>query len=142
VKDSNSPVFIPYPVERVEYVTRDVRITEQRAPTDESVRLLKELEEAARAKIYETFVLADNGFECRVAVDLDALTGDRIAVALFTLNGKKISSTVRIAGHEIRGDDPERNSKLFCLITDEMAKDIAHEILTPAYLAMLRALGS
>ena len=36
-----------------------VNVTEKRAPTDESVRLLKEMEEAARNKVIETIVVAD-----------------------------------------------------------------------------------
>ena len=42
-----------------------VKVTEQRAPTDDSVRLLKEMEEAARKKITESTTVHNTEFTCR-----------------------------------------------------------------------------
>ena len=41
----------------------NTKVNIHRAPTDESVRLLKEMETAARDKIIESVAVRDNGFE-------------------------------------------------------------------------------
>jgi hypothetical protein len=43
--------------------TVDMQVVEKRAPTDESVRLLKEMEAEARKKIVEAVRLESNGFK-------------------------------------------------------------------------------
>ena len=54
------------------YVTKTT--TEYRAPTDESVRLLKEMEEKAREKIIDSFTVNDTHFECKFFQEMDVVT--------------------------------------------------------------------
>ena len=51
-----------------------VTVTEKRAPTDESVRLLKEMEEKAREKIIDSFTVNDTHFECKFFQEMDVVT--------------------------------------------------------------------
>jgi hypothetical protein len=64
-------------------------IEENRAPTDESVRILMELEQAARNKIDASYRLNDNGFECVIQLFYEPETGDTHARVIFSLNGRK-----------------------------------------------------
>lgn len=133
----NDVIF--YPVERTEYVTKTVNVTEKRAPTDESVRLLKEMEEAARTKIEDTFVLKNNGFECRIYTQLECNTYDYVITAVYLLNGKKLRSEARVSKYDIESSGMEKHVKLFEAIQAEVAKDIARTILLPAYTASLKS---
>ena len=64
-------------------------VTEKRAPTDESVRLLKEMESAARAKIIEVIEVKSNIFTAK-AVYWDNCPMNAIScTVLFDLNGTR-----------------------------------------------------
>jgi hypothetical protein len=65
------------------------------APTVESVRLLKEMEQAARDKAYESVRLNDNGFECVIHSFVDTFGAEYVFKIIFSLNGKKHFAEVR-----------------------------------------------
>jgi hypothetical protein len=46
-------MFIAYEETNNSYITKNVTVAEKRAPTDESVRLLYEMEQAAEKKILD-----------------------------------------------------------------------------------------
>jgi len=68
-----------------------IRVTVNRAATDESVKLLKEMESAAREKIEHAIAVRDNGFEGVVHFDR-MMDSDTVRTrVIFKLNGKKMS---------------------------------------------------
>lgn len=106
-----------------EQVTEHVH--EHRAPTDESVRLLAEMEAKARDKIIEAVHIGDTTFEC-VVQTMKNMHDDTIClIAVFSLNGKKLT-----VEHIERSDRFERR-KAFQDLRDAMATKIATEILLP-----------
>jgi hypothetical protein len=74
---------------RTEYVTRNINVHEHRAPTDQSVALLKEMEKAAAEKIVETIRVGDTRFECVVHSERDCMNDQIIMRAVFSLNGRR-----------------------------------------------------
>lgn len=66
-----------------------VDVHEHRAPTDESVRLLREMEAKMRDSVLATLTSRDNTFEGIVFVTPDPMTCDRVVRCLFTLNGTR-----------------------------------------------------
>gem|GEM_PF-2896609 len=130
------PIVVATPT-RTEYVTRNVHI--HRAPTDESVRLLKEMEDAAEKKIIESVHVKSNAFECVVHVMYDVLSDDKIYRAVFSLNGKKMTVEHR---HSAR--DPDDRSAAIDGLVNEVAKVIARDAIAEAFTkldAALRARG-
>ena len=115
-----------------EYVTRTVNITETRAPTDESVRLLKEMEEAARNKVDQSIRLDGNDFKCVVEIMQDAMSDQRVAYAVFELNGKRMTAEHRVSR---RDDNP---AALAIGIRDEIAKTIATAVIGAALSESIR----
>ena len=88
---------------RINYHTHTARnynkttITEKRAPTDESVRLLKEMEEAAREKLLESVsVYGDNEFNCTLSVEECFGRLGRKMIVHFTLNGQRESMEIEL----------------------------------------------
>ena len=115
---------------RTEYVTRTVH--EHRAPTDQSVALLKEMEQAARDKIEHAVSVGDNGFECVVHINWDALNDDEVAVAIFKLNGQQMRATARV-----RRTKENREDVLISELRDAVAKEIANNVVMHALKSAL-----
>lgn len=115
--------FIAPTVERTSYVTKEIH--EHRAPTDQSVALLKEMEEAARAKLIESVKVTDTNFECVVHTLKEFASGDFLCKAVFSLNGEKLEA-------EVRTQDTTDRQKVWTALRDEIARVIAGHILTGA----------
>jgi len=66
----------------------ETEITEVRAPTDESVRLLKEMEEAARKKVLDAVPIGNTNLDIKLLVESDNF--DVFACALMIkINGER-----------------------------------------------------
>lgn len=99
-----------------------VNITEKKAPTDDSIRLLSEFEAAANNKILESVRVADNNFECVIHAQYDMLNDLEMFCAIFSLNGKKM--TARFSQQRIDKSAETIGKGL----RDAVAKEIACEI--------------
>jgi len=114
-----------FPTQRTtEYVTREVH--EHRAPTDDSVKLLREMEAKAQEQIVKAIHVGDTTFECVVHLMRFPADDSTLYRAVYSLNGKKMTTDYR--DQEWRTDEREALTKL----RDEMAKDIATAVLLPA----------
>jgi len=111
------------PRPRTEYVTREVNITEKRAPTDESLKLLREMEKAADAKRFACMKIAGNTFNCHVEIWRDVSQGYMIfAGAVFDVNGKRCTAQASIM-------EPSDKAGLMQALHAEIAKVFAAEVL-------------
>lgn len=110
---------------RTEYVTREVNITEQRAPTDASVALLREMEEAARQKIITTIPLADNSINGEILLEKTDFGFKNRAALIARINGVKIEVT---AEGEDRGWQELADN-----LVKATAEKLAVELIAPAF---------
>lgn len=117
-------IIEPRPVHLTNEVTKHIH--EHRAPTDDSVRLLAEMEAKARDKIIEAIQVGDTTFQCVVHVQTRFDNDDVHLMAVFSLNGKNLT-----AEHVTRRIDFDRK-KAFTALRDAIAIKIASEILTTA----------
>ena len=106
------------------------RVTEQRAPTDESVRLLKEMEEKAREKIIDSFTVNDTHFECKFFQEMDVVTQEMKYVVIYSMNGKKRTVNVRVE----QGVIADNYKKLISAV----ANDIAHAMLADPFVKAMK----
>lgn len=104
----------------------ETTVVEKKAPTDESVRLLKEMEEAATKRFLDSVRIGDTHFECVVSqMQLPAYDTYRWT-AIFSLNGNKLTATF---------EQPAFScdlQKAVVGLRDAIAEKIATEILRPA----------
>lgn len=107
---------------RGKFADFNFNVTEKRAPTDESVRLLRELEKEALNKIIHNIDLSNNQFSARLLVFEDLLNRSTKGKVLFSLNGKKHELNVSFGVLELKEDMIKR-----CHV--ELAKYFAREIL-------------
>ena len=85
------------------HVHNTTKVTEKRAPTDESVRLLKEMEQEARSKLIESIaVYGDNKFNCTLAIEDNIMSLKSTLIVKFILNGDS---------HTLEIDLPHRGTK-------------------------------
>ena len=104
-------------------------VTENRAPTDESVRLLKEMEAEAIKKITESTTVRNTEFTCKMHKTHMAHTGQDMYAVIYTLNGKQ--SRIDISVECFDELSPEQTA---CLIRDKVAVDIANKMLYTAFM--------
>lgn len=81
---------------RTEYVTT----TEKRAPTDESVRLLREMEAKAREQVDAAVRVDGNGFSALAHLEFDCMSDQNVVRIHFDLNARREVVTVRANRHE------------------------------------------
>lgn len=131
------PNIVVIPVEgqtRTEYVTRTVH--EHRAPTDQSVALLREMESAAKQSVDQAIHIGDTSFECVVHVALDMLSDCTRMKAVFKLNGKTKTAEHSYRPRDSNDLDAKRNAAI--ALRDEVAKVIANEMVNDAFAMIYR----
>src|SRR5580692_10096358 len=76
-----------------------VNVVEKRAPTDDSVRLLREMEQKAREAVIAAISLNSNGFKGTILIETRPWECADVATILYEFNGKKERCEVRLDGH-------------------------------------------
>ena len=99
-------------------------VTETRAPTDESVRLLKEMEAEAKQKIVDSITVSNTEFECNIQSVIGTLNDETVYYVSYRMNGKKGFLKVPIKNWQ-RPSDIE----VMIMVRDELAKDIASNMI-------------
>lgn len=113
-----------------ERVTKNVNVTEHRAPTDESVKLLREMEAEAQSRIVKSTRVADMGFECVIHSMRDSINSQIRFAVIYSLNGKK-----HRVDHDVEdmGSRVELTRKTVDSLIDAVAKDMAEKLLIGAF---------
>jgi hypothetical protein len=70
-----------------------VSVTEKRAPTEESVRLLREMEARAKDEVLQTIRLESNTFKGVLHKMEDYINGQTVYRVVFDFNGKRVTVT-------------------------------------------------
>ena len=106
------------------YHDHNTRITENRAPTDESVRLLKEFGDAARDQIVGVIRNKNNGIDFTAHVFNEADNPfDTLVRIRCSVNGRMIDFTTTTPRHADK-------KQLAEFIIDKLAQAIARELIT------------
>lgn len=105
-------------------------VVEKRASTDESVKLLKEFEDAAEKRILDMIKFGDN--EVRGIMVAKAISPEKCFSIdyhyRFTLNGKLYENKINI-DNDRRIKKDEHYVELVKLLSDQIALDILGEVL-------------
>lgn len=106
------------------HVSMDV--IEKRAPTDESVRLLKEMEQKARDKVIASIELDSNLVKGRVYVMKDYLSGKNKFAVLMDINGKRVE--IQVSTNEYESAEAQLQE-----VYQEIGKCIAAEVMPSVF---------
>lgn len=104
-----------------------VSVKEQRAPTDEAVKLLKEMQDKAVENLLQSIPLKSNEFEGQLLTFKNNLCGTIDWVCLFKINGKSIE--VRGSWEEWQ-NDKARVDELMERIARAITGQILQKVLT------------
>jgi hypothetical protein len=108
-----------------------VTVTEKRAPTDDSVRLLKEMEEKALEKIVNSISIRDCQVDCQILVEKSYINQSNHYMIVYSMNGKK--GKVQLMIHEYELEDG-RETIVAERLRDLLAKDIATIMIGDAFV--------
>jgi hypothetical protein len=107
----------------------NVTTTEHRAPTDDSVRLLTEMEEKVLKRILSRHTLQDNTFNAEWYIIQHNHIDDMELVCRFKLNGEEKKITLNLCRFDIRMQDPMVTVKKVCeAVQKEIAKILTVEL--------------
>lgn len=109
-----------------EYVPyeKEVYITEKKAPTDESVRLLNEMQEKAQGNIIATIKIDENHLKAIVIYFRDNYIEDRMVYNIrFELNGKEF----RVEGYIDKFEWRQETQKAYYGLGSEQVFGILHK---------------
>lgn len=106
-------------------------IIEKKAPTDESVRLLRDMEQKARDSIIGAVRIKDCPIDCVIHTHEDLLNGQKLFKTIYSVNGKKyvVDTTV-----DQWTDADEAAQKL----VNDLACDIARTLIAPYLRSALK----
>lgn len=102
-------------------------VTEKRAPTDESVRLLKEMEQAAEDKLLSITRLKENRLDATWHLFENPAQDNMEAICRFMLNGQEHRIKIPIE-RSMRYQPDEIGTKIHEAITREIAAVLAVEL--------------
>lgn len=103
---------------------------EHRAPTDESVRLLREMEAEIKASMTAALRIEDAKFECILHCYTDGYADTQKYMVVFSLNGHNMTVEHETPRFPEKPWVPE--------LIEKMAEKIAAEILRPALLKAMK----
>jgi hypothetical protein len=109
-----------------ERVHEHVTVHAHRAPTDQSVRLLREMEQAARDQVVQAIRLENSPIDCVVHAQIDTMNVRRDFCVFVCINGQKIEVRQSFDGETL----PERIADGLLAAVSER---IAAEVLAPAF---------
>lgn len=115
-------------------IRADINVTEKRAPTDQSVRLLREMETAAKAEVIKAIAVNDNQFSGVIHHMQDYLTGMHRLRFIYSVNGKKITT-------DYSAETVATPDKWIPGLIDAVARDLAAEILAKPLHAAMNKVG-
>jgi hypothetical protein len=109
-----------------ERVHESVTVHEHRAPTDESVRLLRDMERAARDQVVQAIRLENSPIDCVVHAQNNAMSGDREFCVFVRINGQRL---------EVRRSFnlPTTAEKVAADLLAAVSERIAVDLLAPAF---------
>lgn len=106
-----------------------VTVDERRAPTDDSIRLAREYEDRAAARVLATLCVTGNGLEGWLVQSGIGVAGVHVTFACFKLNGKDYQVKVEEEWPVLCADKLARYRALADAVAREVSKEIVSRLL-------------
>jgi len=109
-----------------------IDVYEHRAPTADTAKFLKELEDKAKDNILKSIRIENNSFNCVVHYQMSSLMLDHIFIIIFKLNNVESRVEVVFRDFEITQE------KIIKGIRDAVAEEISNKMLCSIYKELNR----
>lgn len=103
-----------------------ITVNERKAPTDDSVRLLAEMQEAARQSVIDAYPLEGNLISGVVDEYADTVNHSHCLRAIFEINGRRMEARASTPFYKMKA---QGKVELWVQLRDEVAKTIATELV-------------
>ena len=122
-----------------QYITREVTKTvhEHRAPTDESIKIYKEMVDKAEKSILDVFVISDNILNGSIAVLRNAETMGIDVIYRFILNGNRLEGSIKTEYREMIRSREE----VIRVVYEKLSKKIAAHLFDTLDTESIRSFG-
>lgn len=111
---------------------RTVNVNENKAPTDESIELLKEMEEKIRSKVDETIIVSNTDFEIVINIEYDMINDAKLFRCHWKINEKRGLTT---KGFQMfRGSSREAVWQFHNELLHEIVEDMVSEVFTHSFM--------
>jgi hypothetical protein len=115
-----------------------IDVHEHRAPTDESVKLLAQLEREAEARVINRIQMPGNDFHGVVHIETDERSAVMRAVAIFDINGKRKRATAEVSATQLHTDSDqpllkELHTAVANLVAAELLTQMTHGLRIPRW---------
>ena len=107
----------------------ETTITEKRAPTDDSIKLLNEMTEKALTNIVKRFSTTNNTFQASCALFHDRLAHQHVFLCKFTMNGNDHTMEIPVKDWDC-GTRELLVEALYTAICNKVALEILRPMLT------------
>lgn len=127
---ANSQFFVGshYVGPRYDYpYDQNVKVTINRAPTDESIKLFDQLQQRAEQRVIDSVRIENNTFNAVVHIDYDCLNDQTVFRAIFDLNGKRMTAEAYSHHRTTRLVQPGHIARLRDAIAAKIAEQIVIE---------------
>lgn len=123
---NKNTVYLVPPTTQRTYSDTKVTINENKAPTDESVKLLRKMEKAARKEVEKSIRVTDTNFDCNILIAAEPFNNEYHFITTYTLNGqqRKVSSHVSMSYEK-----PQLYEEIGKTVMNDVAKDIAENVI-------------
>jgi hypothetical protein len=112
-------------------------VHEHRAPTDDSVKLLREMEETSKESIIGSVLIEDNTLNGLVVIfNMQPMVMARVAYIRFTFNGKE-HVVKKELDHRFEWEKPEGKTEAVRMLFDEVMKQVGNDIWPATIKALL-----
>ena len=107
-----------------------IKVIEEKAPTDESIKLLREMEKEVEGKVLNAIRIEDNKLNAIVVESmLDVFGMDKVIHILFTLNGKRYHLKETVDLKEAALDNPTALAKAARAVANAITAELAPYIV-------------
>lgn len=113
-----------------EFITKEVH--EHRAPTDESIKILREMELAAQQKVLEAIRLENCEIDGVLHCMKHTLSFDYMFKFIFSVNGKKMCTDYSVSEWDIQKNDFQWVQGLITKVAETIAEEILRKPLIKA----------
>jgi len=105
-------------------------VIEKRAPTDESVRLLKDMTAEALCLVLDNLILKGNGLEASAIIMENRMGASKTIQYRMVLNGKKIEGCIDTDHRDFIVNAREAVGELLKRLSEDIAKEVVMSIGT------------
>jgi tRNA(His) 5'-end guanylyltransferase len=122
-----------------------INVTENKAPTDDSIRLMKEMEEKIIENIMDKIIVNDNSINIKAVIERDAMAWNNIVRIAYTINGDKRTIQTTLENNKFQTLDEaisEFSERFIKAISDDVADYITRRALNQIGEGLLKAIYS